>query len=265
VPPSGQPTGSPSYTFDDEFSGPAGANPNYGLSATYWYLDDCWRTGCGNRSPTQYSQSNAYLDGQGDLVLEADRGSSASCGFGPCQYTSAGLTMVNWQSDGMASWSQTYGTFSARIKLPVGQGLWPAFWMTGSNEATVKWPLDGEIDVLELRGQQPTVIQQHLEGGSVLLRTGAGWTMPAGQSAAGWHIYSVTWNPAGIEWKVDGIATLLVTPAEARNAWPESFEHPFSMRLDLTVGGDLPRLGEPNSSTVLPAKMLVDWIRVTSS
>ena len=87
-------------TFDDEFSGPAGAGPNYGLAKPYWSLDPCWTSGC-NDSPTEYSSKNAYLDGSGDLVLEADPGATGMCGATACRYTSAGLTMINWAAGGV--------------------------------------------------------------------------------------------------------------------------------------------------------------------
>ena len=186
------------FTFDDEFAGPAGANPNYGMPANYWHIDPCWTTGCGNNSPTEYSATNAYLNGRGDLVLEADQGASASCGFAPCQYTSAGLTMIDWDHGGTAAWSQTYGSFAARIEMPQGQGLWPAFWMVGADAATVPWPLSGEIDAVEVRGQQPNLISQHVEGGTpTTFRWGSDWALPASDSAGGWHIYSVSWSSSG--------------------------------------------------------------------
>jgi beta-glucanase (GH16 family) len=247
-------------TFDDEFSGPAGANPNYEMGKSYWNLSNCWTVGCGNESPTQYSAANAYLDGNGDLVLQADKGSDASCGFVRCQYTSAGLSMFAGDSP---TWSQEYGTFSARIEVPLGQGLWPGFWLVGSTTNASEWPLDGEIDVMEGLGQQSNVVEQHIEGGSPFLRLGSGWTLPAGQSMAGWHTYSVTWSPSGLQWSVDGIKTLSLTAQQVGVAWMQSFEHPFHVILDLTVGGTA--AGPPNAATEFPAKMLVDWVRVTPS
>jgi beta-glucanase (GH16 family) len=246
-------------TFDDEFTGPAGESPNYGMSKAYWNVQGCWMVGCGNESPTQYSAANAYLDGNGDLVLEADKGSNASCGFALCQYTSSGLSMF---ANGSPTWSQEYGTFSARIDVPVGKGLWPGFWLVGSTSNSSVWPMDGEIDIMEVFGQQSNVIEQHVEGGSPMLRWGKGWSLPEGQSDAGWHTYSVTWSPSGIQWSVDGTATLSLTAQQAGSAWMQSFEHPFHIILDLTVGGNA--VGSPTASTIFPAQMLVDWVRVTS-
>ncbi|GEM_PF-2284569 len=255
------PQGGP-FTFDDEFNGPVGAGPNYGLNGTYWYNDPCWTDGCGNESPTYFSMSNAYLDGQGDLVLEADRGASGSCGSVPCTYTSARLTMLDWAAGGTSSWSQTYGTFSARIKLPTGQGLWPAFWLQGTKCASESFPPCGEIDVMEAVGQQPGIVQQYAHGGSDFA-FGTGWSLPAGESVADWHTYSLTWSPTQIQWQVDGQTTQTLTASEAGSAWDMSFEAPFAIVLDLSVGGT--SSGLPNEATVFPAKMLVNWIRVTAS
>jgi beta-glucanase (GH16 family) len=250
-------------TFDDEFTGPAGSGPNEGLSRPVWYIDGCWTEGCGHESPTEYSSSNAYLDGQGDLVLEADPGSSASCGFAPCQYRSAGLTMHSTFHSDLSSWSQLYGTFSARIKVPTGQGLWPAFWLTGTNESSASWPMNGEIDAMEsYGGNRPRVVQQHLVGASGL-RSGSWWLLPPGESVSDWHTYSVTWSPTEIVWQVDGATTQIITEAEAGPAWAASFEHPFDIFLDLEVGGS--DVGSPDASTVFPAKMLIDWVRVSSN
>jgi len=186
------------YTFDAEFNGPTGAGPNYGLATNYWLVDPCWEQACGNDSPTRYDASNAYLDGHGDLVLRADRGSGGTCGSESCRYTGVGLTMIDWAHGGAATWSQTYGTISARIKMPTGTGLWPAFWMAGADAATSRFPIDGEIDVVEGFGTEPTVVQEHAEFGAPdhTQHYGGGWALPAGESLADWHIYSVTWAPA---------------------------------------------------------------------
>jgi beta-glucanase (GH16 family) len=206
---------------------------------------------------------NIYLDGRGHLVIKATKGSNAFCGFAPCQYTSGGLSMIDWSSGGEITWSQEYGTFAARIKVPAGSGLWPGFWLAGSNGATVQWPLNGEIDIMEVKSQQPRIIDQFVEGGSPELHTGVFWKLPPGQSAHQWHVYEVSWTPAGIRWLVDGHVTEELSAVVAGAAWAQSFEHPFDMVLDLTVGGDLVGLGLPDAHTKLPASMLVDWIRVT--
>ena len=254
----------PAVTFDDEFDGPAGAGPNYGLAKPYWTLDPCWTSGC-NNSPTQYSAANAYLDGSGDLTLEADPGATGMCGATACQYTSAGLTMTNWAGGGTPTWSQEYGTFSARIKMPVGSGLWPGFWMTGANIATVGPPLDGEIDITETHGQAPTLSSGHAiagqAGGVNLLNYGANYTLPNSGTIDGWHTYSVTWSPYGIMWQIDGITVQTMSAGQSQGYWGDHFQHPFTMLLDLTVGG----VGTlPNPATMTPVKMLISNVTATN-
>ncbi len=162
-----------------------------------------------------------------------------------------------------ASWSQKNGTFAARIRIEnPSRGLWPAFWMEGANKSTVSWPEDGEIDVFEAVGQRPAVVQQHIEGGRTLRTAGSGWSFPTRESITGWHVYAVDWTPYKIEWEVDGRTTLTIASSEGDAVWISSFEHPFAIRLDLTVGGNLP--GAADSSSEFPAKMLVDWVRVSA-
>ncbi|MCU1491579.1 MAG: glycoside hydrolase family 16 [Acidimicrobiaceae bacterium] len=257
---------SPQYSFDDEFNGAAGASPNSGLAHQYWMTDPCWTKGCGTPPiPTRNSPSNAYLDGHGHLAIVANQGATGSCGPLACRFQSGRLTMVNWSGParGTATWSQQYGTFSARIRVPTGQGIWPAFWMVGSNSVTIPWPTSGEIDIIEGYGEAATV-QQHAEFGTpaAIRRFGHGAELPHGQSLGAWHTYTVVWSPDSVRWEVDGRTTLLLTSAQVGSQWKKDFEHPYTLVLDLAVGGFV---GDPSSSTVFPAKMLVDWIRVSQS
>ena len=254
----------PPYTFADEFDGPLGASPNFRLGKTYWFSDTCWSSGCGNQSPTEYVPADAYLDGLGHLVLEAKAGSTALCGNVACSYTSGALTMFNPDRSDTPSWSQQYGTFAARIKIDnASQGLWPAFWMEGENKGRVGWPMDGEIDAFEAVGQNPTIVRQFIEGGRILQTLGRGWPLSKGESIADWHVYSITWTSSRIQWAVDGHITLAISAAQVGAAWATSFQHPFAIRLDLTVGGNLP--GVTDTSSKFPAKMLIDWVRVSAA
>jgi beta-glucanase (GH16 family) len=161
------------------------------------------------------------------------------------------------------SWSQQFGVFAARIRIKnPSRGLWPAFWMEGADHGTVGWPLDGEVDTFEAVGQQPTTIQQHIEGGHTLTTMGSGWSLPPGESIAGWHTYSVTWSPSMIQWSVDGHTTLTLTSSQVGPAWAASFMHPMALRLDLTVGGNRP--GAADATSTFPAEMVVDWVRVSA-
>jgi beta-glucanase (GH16 family) len=134
--------------------------------------------------------------------------------------------------------------------------------MVGSDENTAGWPGCGEIDTLEALGQQPQSLQQYAHWGAPTSFSGQGWSLPKGESIAGWHVYSVVWGPTEIQWQVDGVTTMSLTSAEVGQDWAADFEHPFALRLDLQVGG---WAGAPTPATKFPATMLLDWIRVTTA
>jgi beta-glucanase (GH16 family) len=248
-------------TFDDEFNAVAGSSPNAGLAHPVWSLDNCWTSGCGNDSLTQYLASNAYQDGAGDLVLQAGDNPTrgAMCGSKACVYTGAGISM--FKSAGGTSWSQEYGTFTARIRLPAGSGLWPSFWLDGSDIGRVGWPACGEIDTLEADGSTTSIVQQHIHygiGGNEVI--GSATQLPAGGSTSGWHTYSVRWTPAGIVWDVDGTPTMVILASSlGTSTYNTFFAHPFSVILDLTVGGD--HSSKPNATTLVFPHMLVDYVK----
>jgi beta-glucanase (GH16 family) len=250
-------------TFDDEFNAAAGSGPNAGLTTAMWYQDPCWVSGCGNESNTQYLSSNVYEDGIGDLVLQAGNQptAGAECGTEKCAYTGAGIEMFN--TSGASTWSQEYGTFTARIKMPAGSGLWPAFWLAGSNHGGVGWPACGEIDALEADGSSPSTVQQHIHyGTSNDNPTGSSTQLPAGESITDWHTYSITWTPSGMVWAIDGTPTMVILASTVgASTYSSFFAHPFSVILDITVGGR--DTSTPNASTAFPARMLVDYVRVT--
>jgi beta-glucanase (GH16 family) len=239
-------------TFADEFDGPAGSPPN----PQYW-TPDVGGSGWGNHELQYYTRSgNAFLDGAGNLVFEADRAAEPlECWYGTCNYVSAKVTTKY-------RFSQRYGLFEARIKAPVGKGLWAAFWLLGSDIDEVGFPQAGEIDILETLGDQPRNIEQHVQSpGSDAhgrFRWGEEYVLPAGQSFADWHTYAVRWTPDLIEWQVDGQTTRTITKDMAGKSWV--WDHPFFILLNLSVGGEWP--GSPNDETVFPARLLVDYVRV---
>lgn len=233
-------------TFTDEFDGPAGSSPD----PAHW-TPDVGGTGWGNEELQYYTRSgNAYLDGAGHLVLEADRSDQElECWYGTCEYVSGKLTSKY-------KFSQRYGVFEARIKGAVGTGMWGAFWLVGIDLDEVGFPEAGEIDVVETIGDRLRDIEQHVQAPK--LRWGAEYVLPPGQSLGDWHTYSVRWSPELIEWQVDGRTTRRITKEEAGRSWV--FDHPFFILLNLAVGGDWP--GAPDENTVFPNRMLVDYVRV---
>jgi beta-glucanase (GH16 family) len=241
-------------TWADDFNGTAGTAPD----PSKW-LRETGGGGWGNNELEYYtsSTSNAALDGNGNLVITARRENPAgySCWYGSCQYTSARLNTSG-------RFTQAYGRFEARIKIPRGQGLWPAFWMLGDNIGSVGWPQSGEIDTMENVGFEPGTVHGSLHGpgysgGSPL----TGWyTLPNGAALAdAFHTYAVDWAPDSISFSIDGIQYERHTPADTNgNAWV--FNHPFFIILNVAVGGNWP--GSPNASTTFPQQMTVDYVHV---
>ena len=153
----------------------------------------------------------------------------------------------------MGLFSQKYGVFEARIKVPYEQGIWPAFWMEGANYNSVGLPAAGEIDIIEINGHDGS----HLADGfahAPHLVYNAHSNLPTPLSA-GYHVYGVEWTRSGITWMIDGRAC-----GHINTRRKPAFNHPFVMLLDLAVGGRWP--GSPNSSTHFPVHMYVDWVRV---
>lgn len=257
--------------FASEFNAAAGSGPNQGLSASYWLNDDCWKSGC-TGTIAQYRENHARQDGAGNLVLTADTNldtSNTACGSKTCKYASSRLTMQNWANGGTPTFARAGGHFEARMKLPTGAGLWPAFWTVGDQtKATgAPWPVSGEIDILEALGNSPTKAFLFAHGGTVNngvvspFDSGDGYPLPSG-TIADWHTYAVDWdasNTGYIKWSVDGKVLKTLTASQAGAAW-KSFQGKHSIILNLAVGGVMP--GDSTSGTTFPAKMYVDYVRV---
>jgi len=239
-------------TWSDEFNGPAGSAPD----GSRWKYD-IGGSGWGNNEQQYYtnSTSNAAHDGNGNLVITARRENPAgyTCHYGTCRYTSARLLTAD-------RFTQTYGRFEARIKVPRGQGIWPAFWMLGGTP----WPDRGEIDIMENIGREPDRVYGTLHGpgysgGSAI---SSSYPLPGGQAFAdAFHTFTVDWAPDSVTWYVDGIQYARKTPADlGGNRWV--FDHPFFMIMNVAVGGYWP--GYPDASTTFPQQMLIDYVRVNA-
>ncbi|WP_030344587.1 glycoside hydrolase family 16 protein [Streptomyces sp. NRRL S-1022] len=240
-------------TFSDTFDGPAGA----AVDSSKWTLE----TGDNvNNHERQYYTSgtkNAALDGQGHLVITARKENPAGyqCWYGSCQYTSARLNTAG-------KFNAQYGHVEARMKIPRGQGMWPAFWMLGT---PVNWPDSGEIDVMENVGFEPSTVHGtiHGPGYSGSGGIGAPYSLPNGQAFAdAFHTFAVDWAPDSITWSVDGNVYQRRTPADlGGKTWV--FNKPFFLILNLAVGGYWP--GDPDGSTQFPQTLVVDSVSVTTS
>jgi len=232
--------------WSDEFDGPAGAAPD-GARWTY----DLGGGGWGNQELEIYTNlsENVRLDGDGHLVIRV-------------LSTPTGITSARLKTQGR--FSAQYGKVEARIKLPFGQGIWPAFWMLGTDITTVGWPACGEIDIMENIGREPstnhgTVHGPGYSGGKGISAT---YVLPAGQTfAQDFHVFAIQWAPQTITFSVDGNTYATVTRASlpAGTAWV--FDKPFFLLLNVAVGGTFP--GNPDATTKYPQEMIVDYVRVS--
>lgn len=258
-PPQAAPQGAWRLVWSDEFQGAAGA-PIAGGRWTFDLGDGCGSGNCGwgNQEKQWYTSdpANASLTGDGMLAIVARRASAGStCYYGPCRYTSAKVKTSGRRS-------VRHGRVEARIRLPAGQGLWPAFWMLGDDIASVGWPASGELDIMEHHGSMPGNVSSAMHGPGYN-GDAAIWRAytPAGANfTTGFHVYAVEWDSSAVHFFVDEVEHFAVTRAqvEARGTW--AFDRPFYIILNLAVGGTFD--GDPKSDDVLPATMLVDYVRV---
>ena len=159
--------------------------------------------------------------------------------------------------------AQAYGRFEARIKIPSGRGLWPAFWMLGDNIKLVGWPSCGEIDVMENIGKEPATVHGTLHGPGYSAAAGISspYELHGGRNFAGdFHLFAVEWEPNVIRFYVDNDLYATRTPADLPNGARWVYDHPFFIILNLAVGGNWP--GPPDAKTSFPVSMLVDYVRV---
>ncbi len=242
--------------WSDEFDGPSVA----AVDAKKW-THEVGGGGWGNQELEFYTADakNAYLDGRGSLVIKAVEESlpeSFKCWYGRCRYTSARLVTKG-------KFSQAYGRFEARARLPAGQGLWPAFWLLGEDIGTAGWPACGEIDVMENVGREPSTVHGtiHGPGYSGAQGVGAPFELPKGRRFTDdFHVFALEWEPKELRWYVDGALYQTLTPASLPAGAKWVYDHPFFILLNVAVGGAWP--GDPDRTTAFPQTMTVDYVRV---
>jgi beta-glucanase (GH16 family) len=230
--------------WEDEFEGPAGQLPDPGK----WGFDIGTDWGNGQLEYDTDRAENASLDGNGNLAITAREES-----YQGRNYTSARMTTEN-------KFEPTYGRFEARIKLPVGNGIWPAFWLLGADFDSVGWPQTGEIDVMEYLGQRPQEVHGtiHGPGYSASNAISRMYILEGSRFDLDFHRFAVEWDQSQIRWFVDDSLFHAVDRADVPGEWV--FDHPFYLILNVAVGGAWP--GPPDASTRFPQTMLVDWVRV---
>lgn len=238
--------------WSDEFDGPAGQAPD----TRFWgqNIGNGEHQGWGNQELAYYTAAprNAALDGEGMLVIRALRERSAGpCWNAPaCAFTSGRLLTQN-------KVSFSHGKVEARIQVPAGKGIWPAFWALAQGS----WPDNGEIDIMEFVGKEPRTVYGtvHGPGYSGAQGVGKGLTLDTPVSD-GFHVFSIVKRPYEIEWFVDGRSFHRLTPDRLPAGKNWVFERPYFLILNLAVGGHWP--GPPDADTPFPASMRVDYVRL---
>lgn len=242
-PPPGAPPGFSRLVWSDEFSGSA-------INAANWGFD-LGNSGFGNNELQNYtSRSENARIVNGMLVIEARREN-----LGGSAFTSARLKTQGKQSFGINTWVE------ARINAPEGQGIWPAFWMLGNSISTIGWPSCGEIDIMEIQGQNPfrnfgTIHWADANGAHASF---GGIFNSSTSLSAGFHTYAISRTGSSIKWYVDRIQYGEANISGGVNSTSE-FQGPFFIILNVAVGGNF--VGSPDGSTVFPQQMQVDWVRV---
>lgn len=264
-------------TFRDEFDGTEIDRSKWDFdlgNGFYDYVSKSWVTGWGNNERQYYTgdKSNARVQ-DGLLTIQAIKESRDGCG-----YTSARMKTTG--RDGRPLFSQKYGRFEFRAKLPAGQGIWPALWLLPQNSKFGTWAASGEIDIVEAKGHEPDLIYGTLHYGGRWpqnVSSGKSYPIPDAGKSSDFHVYALEWEPGKISWfiddvhcqtqsfwysssKLDGTNGAAATSESDLNNWPAPFDQPFYIVMNLAVGGEFP--GDPDDSTPFPAAMSIDYVRV---
>ena len=240
-------------TWNDEFNGANGSSPD----PTKWVVQS-GGNGWGNDELEYYTaRPQNVRQENGNLVIEAVKERFSGPDGVRRDYTSARL-----KTEGL--FRQRYGRFEARIQIPAGQGVWPAFWLLGDDFSTTPWPNCGEIDIMESVGSEPFSIRGSLHGpgyseSSPLTTV---YKLPRGRFSDQFHVFAVEWEPRVVRFYVDDQLYATKTPADIPPGARWVYDHPFFVILNLAVGGSWP--GSPDESTILPQRMLTDYVRVYS-
>ncbi|HEV2710890.1 MAG TPA: glycoside hydrolase family 16 protein [Edaphobacter sp.] len=238
-------------SWSDEFNGANGSAPD----AAKWAFET-GGSGNGNNELETYTRRPVNVQqNDGDLVITARKENFTGADGIARPYTSGRI-----RTKGL--FSQAYGRFEASIKLPLGKGIWPAFWLLGDDIGSVGWPKCGEIDIMENIGEASTTYSTlHGPGYSGAHGISAKFALPSGEAVnTGFHVYAVEWAPKDIKFFLDDKLIAERTPADlpAGAAWV--YDHPFFIILNVAVGGYWP--GNPDATTTFPQQMLVNYVRV---
>lgn len=238
-------------TWSDEFDQPDNSAPD----PAKWKFE-VGGNGWGNHELEYYTarRQNALVR-HGNLEIIARKEDYTGPDGVKRDYTSARLITAG-------SFEQAYGRFEARIKIPNGQGVWPAFWLLGSDEKSVGWPTCGEIDIMENIGREPAMVHGTIHGPGYSGGKGIGspYGLSRGRFAKEFHVYAVEWEPEEIRFYVDDHLYATRKPSDLPAGTKWVYNHPFYVLLNFAVGGEWP--GSPDETTKFPQAMLVDYVRV---
>ncbi|GIE93205.1 discoidin domain-containing protein [Paractinoplanes rishiriensis] len=231
--------------FSDEFNGASGSKPD----GSKWTMDP----GVPQNGEVQYytpNSENASMNGQGQLVIEARRQD-----YQGRQYTSHRMNTSN-------KFHVQYGRIEARVRVPKGNGLWPAFWMMGEDFLSGRpWPYNGEIDIMEVLGRNTSEAYSTLHAPAYNAGGGYGQKYATVDLSQDYHVWAAEWDSRGIRFFLDGRQVFDASKETVENTrGPWIFDHKFYLILNLAVGGDFP--GPIDASTPFPSQMLVDYVRV---
>lgn len=235
--------------FEDNFDVDGAPNPEFW---TYDIGRGSGNDGWGNNELQFYTDRPQNVIVQNGYLIITARQES----FGGAGYTSARIKTQNL-------YDKKYGRFEARMKLPQGRGMWPAFWMLGNNFEQVGWPQCGEIDIMEYVGHKPTEVFGTIHGPGFAGGNSIGkkYALTNGRFDTDFHVFGIEWTENYINWYVDNVLYSQIDRkkvADADGEWV--FDNPFFMILNLAVGGNLP--GNPDANTTFPQRMIVDYVRV---
>ncbi len=231
--------------WQDEFDTEGTPNP-----ANWGYDIGTGVNGWGNNELQYYTNRTENITVQNGILIISAKEES----FEGSNYTSAKILTKG-------KLEQAYGRFEARIRLPSGKGMWPAFWMLGTNIDEVGWPNCGEIDIMENAGSAPTIVSGAVHGpgysgGTPIVKK---YDLVNDRFDAGFHIFGIEWGPEYINYYVDDVLYNQITPEDVTGEWV--FDNgPFYIIINLAVGGLFD--GPPDGNTIFPQTMLVDYVRV---
>lgn len=235
--------------WEDNFDGIEGESPD----STKWAFDigiGPGNDGWGNQELQYYTDraENVSLDGAGNLAITARSESYGGRSFTSGRINTKGL------------FQQAYGRFEARMKMPWGPGIWPAFWTLGADVDQLGWPQCGEIDIMEYRGQEPQLIHGTVHGpgysGGASITKSFGLTNDRFDND--FHVFAIEWDADYIDFFVDDTLYNRIQPEDVSGEWV--YHHPFFIILNIAVGGNY--VGFPTADTPFPQTMLVDYVRV---